>query len=58
LRQTGISFATGSDGWLTGACSSLADVVLAIHNGIRRHAGVSKSQRRPEASESSATARE
>jgi photosystem II stability/assembly factor-like uncharacterized protein len=31
--KTGITFATPADGWLTGACFSLADAVLAAHDG-------------------------
>ena len=31
--KTGLSFATPMDGWLTGACFSLADAVLATHDG-------------------------
>jgi photosystem II stability/assembly factor-like uncharacterized protein len=31
--KTGIGFATPADGWLTGACFSLADAVLATHDG-------------------------
>ena len=31
--KTGITFATPTDGWLTGACFSLADAVLASHDG-------------------------
>ncbi len=31
--KTGIGFATPTDGWLTGACFTLADAVLATHDG-------------------------